>query len=84
MWNYRIVNMDSEDDNKVSLEIREVYYDRQGEPYGHCGAEVFGNELGELDQVLTNMRQAFDQPILTKADFIGDINISETLDDADH
>lgn len=82
MWNYRIVNMDSEDE--VSLEIREVYYDRQGEPYGHCGAEVFGNELGELDQVLTNMRQAFDLPILTKEDFTGDPNKSGDTDDADH
>jgi len=81
MWNYRIVNVDETIEEEQSLEIREVYYDRQGEPYGHCSAEVFGNEIEELDRVLTNMRQAFDQPILTKADFTGDPNRTENLDD---
>ena len=38
MWNYRIVNVDETIEEDQSLEIREVYYDRQGEPYGHCSA----------------------------------------------
>ncbi|CAB4129392.1 hypothetical protein UFOVP118_32 [uncultured Caudovirales phage] len=73
MWNHRVVNLD--DDDEVSLEIREVYYDQEGNPYGHCGAEVFGTDLQELDRVMTRMRQAFDQPILTKEDFVGDPKI---------
>jgi hypothetical protein len=75
MWGYRIVNVDSEFDDETSLEIREVYYDQEGNPYGHCGAEVFGNDIGELDTVITKMRSAFDKPILTKDDFIGDPKI---------
>jgi hypothetical protein len=74
MWGYRIVNVDSDDD-ETSLEIREVYFDQEGNPYGHCGAEVFGNDIQELDRVIERMRSAFDKPILTKDDFIGDPKI---------
>jgi hypothetical protein len=73
MWNYRIVNADV--DGETSLEIREVYYDRKGNAYGHCTAEVFGDSIQELDSVITSMRSAFDKPILSKEDFIGDPNI---------
>jgi len=73
MWNYRIVNADV--DGETSLEIREVYYDREGNAYGHCMAEVFGDSIQELDSVIISMRSAFDKPILSKEDFIGDPNI---------
>ena len=78
MWNYRVMNVDTDED-ETSLEVREVYYDRMGEPYGHCTAEVFGNDLEELDRVLTAMRQAFDKPILTKDDITGDIHRPEGI-----
>ena len=83
MWNYRVMNVDESEEEDTSLEMREVYYDKQGEPYGHCSAEVFGNDLEEMDRVLTNMRQAFDKPILTKADFTGDPSKSEAIDVSD-
>ena len=81
MWNYRIVNVDETFEEDQTLEIREVYYDQQNEPYGHCGAEVFGNEIEEIDKLLTTMREAFDYTILTKADFTGDVNRTESLDE---
>lgn len=75
MWSYRIVNMDEDPEEEPSFEIREVYFDRNGDPYGHCAAEVFGGDLEEMDKVLERMQAALDQPILLKSDFIGDPKI---------
>ena len=75
MWSYRIVNMDQDSEEEPSFEIREVYFDREGNPYGHCAAEVFGGDLEEMDRVLAHMKEALDKPILNKADFTGDPNV---------
>jgi len=67
--------MDEDPEEEPSFEIREVYFDREGNPYGHCAAEVFGGDLEEMDKVLERMKAALDQPILLKSDFIGDPHI---------
>ena len=43
--------------------------------HGYKDTRVQVYDIQELDRVITNMRSAFDKPILTKDDFIGDPKI---------
>ena len=71
MWNYRLVQMTDEDDEPC-MEVREVYYDRQGKPAGHCRATVSGETIDEIQQMLNWIREdALENPVLRKEDFTG-------------
>lgn len=75
MWNYRLVQMTdyvSFDGEEPYIEVREVYYDRQGKPAGHCAATVSGETIDEIKQMMNWIYEdALENPVLRKEDFTG-------------
>jgi len=69
MWNYRVVEVQEED--CVSLEICEVYYDATGLPMGYCRTTINEESLADLKSTLEYIEIALKKPILKKADFVG-------------
>ena len=62
MWNYRIVDM--QEDEEQWLEVSEVYYDTLGKPMGYCKATVGGETTNEIKEVLSMIASAIDKPVL--------------------
>lgn len=74
MWNYRIVDV-SDGVEEPIYEIREVYYNSKGLPYGHANASVVGENLEEMKEVLYKFAEAFNKDVLNGAvDFNNDHN----------
>lgn len=74
MWNHRIVDV-SDGTEEPIYEIREVYYNSKGLPFGHSDAAIVGETLEEMQEVLFQFASAFNQPILNSTtDFHNDIN----------
>jgi hypothetical protein len=67
-WNYRVMEFESGDD--VYHEIREVYYDSEGNPNGYTArtAGVGSDSANGLSWVLDRMREALDKPVLKPSD----------------
>jgi hypothetical protein len=63
-WNYRVVNCEDETEGDPWVEISEVYYDQLGKPLGYCRATVGGENVGEIQTILTLMTQALDKPVV--------------------
>ena len=68
-WNYRIVNMKSENGGEDWYCIREVYYGDNKELEGHCGISVGSESLEDLQNVLDMMHKATTLPVLQEGDF---------------
>jgi hypothetical protein len=74
MWNYRIVDV-SDGVEEPIYEIREVFYNSKGLPYGHGEAAVVGENLEEMKDVLYMMAEAFNKnPLNGATDFSNDFN----------
>ena len=74
MWNHRIVDV-SDGVEEPIYEIREVFYNSKGLPYGHSDAAIVGENLEEMQEVLYHFAEAFNKPILNSTtDFHNDIN----------
>jgi len=69
-WNLRIVQ--TTDTDGTWYEMREVYYDSEGVPFGHSNATVLSEDIDDMKQYITHMKEAFDHPILFPDSFIGD------------
>ena len=69
-WNYRVFKF-ADRCAEEAFEIREVYYDDQGNPTGYTEGESapLGMTIDELRSDLGYMLRALDKPILTEADF---------------
>jgi len=67
MWNYRVVEINEEEDKWV--EVCEVYYDQLGKPMGYCRATVGGENTKEIKDVLEMMMKSVDKAILKKLSF---------------
>ena len=63
-WNLRLVRMFDEFEQEKYIEIREVYYDEEGEPYGHCEAAMCGENVEDLKTYVEWSLEAFKKPIL--------------------
>lgn len=62
-WNYRVVVM--RDEQGEYLEIREVYYEKDGTPAGHCETDILRSEDEEgLHRMIENLQDSLSQPIL--------------------
>jgi hypothetical protein len=61
-WNYRIVLMQQH--GETWYEIREVFYEDDGTPAGHCDAIPAGDDKEELERLVERFEDAFRQPIL--------------------
>ena len=70
-WNHRVVDMSTENDGDPLVELREVFYDRNGIPVGHGGPSVMSETMEGLREVVDRMKKAIDQPVLTPEDFKG-------------
>jgi hypothetical protein len=68
-WNYRIVNLKSENGGEDWYCIREVYYDENGKPEGHSDVSVGSESLEDVQNVLDMMRKATELPALQEGDF---------------
>lgn len=70
-WNYRRVDIAPPDAEEPWLEIREVYYDDNHIPTGHCSTATGGEDEQTLLETYKLMAEAFDFPILNLNDFKG-------------
>lgn len=68
-WNYRIVNLKSENGGEDWYCIREVYYDDNEKPEGHSDVAVGSESLEDVLNVLDMMRKATKLPALQESDF---------------
>ena len=50
MWNHRIVDV-SDGVEEPIYEIREVFYNSKGLPYGHSDAAIVGENLEEMQDI---------------------------------
>ena len=74
MWNYRVVDV-SDGVEEPIYEIREVFYNSKGLPYGHGEASIVGENLEEMKDVLYKFAEAFNKDTLNSAtDFHNDFN----------
>lgn len=67
-WNYRVVRFQDEIEGEY-LEIKEVYYHKDGSLMGYCDATVGGGSLSDIMQVLATMRQDAHRSILDEKEF---------------
>ena len=67
-WNYRVVEFDDIDEGKY-YEIREVYYEDNGELMGHCEATVGGSSIEEIIRVLDAMKSDAHKSIIRQSEF---------------
>ncbi|MGZ5802337.1 MAG: hypothetical protein ACXWJZ_17115 [Burkholderiaceae bacterium] len=70
-WNYRVMEL-IDVDGEPYHEIREVYYDDDGNPNGYVdhAADLSSVEgIAGLAWVLVRMREALEKPILREGDF---------------
>ena len=69
-WNLRIVQ--TTDTEGTWYEIREVYYDMEGIPFGHSNATAFSEDIDDMKEYVEHMKDAFTLPILFPDSFNGD------------
>jgi hypothetical protein len=72
MWTYQFVRSVDEELDEEVLILAEVYKDSEGVPYGWCKASIVGDDMREVKAVYQMLSDAFDKPILTDKDFVGD------------
>lgn len=72
-WNYRRVDLSPPDAEEPWLEIREVFYDDNHIPIGHCSTATGGENEETLRKTYELMAEAFDSPILKLTDFAGQL-----------
>jgi hypothetical protein len=65
-WDYRVLRSEDPDGTAV-YEIREVYYNADGFPDGHCSASALSEDRGGLLQVMAMMAEAIAKPTLDRA-----------------
>jgi hypothetical protein len=67
-WNYRVVKFDGAFDEPY-FEIKEVYYDRDGNPTGYCDATVAGETFEDIITVLDQMKADATRAVLMEKEF---------------
>lgn len=71
-WNYRIVNLKSQNGGEDWYCIREVYYDEKKKPEGHSEPCVGSESLEDLKNVLDMVKKATKLAVLQESDFPDD------------
>lgn len=67
-WDLRLYEYS--DKFQTYYEVREVFFNDKGEPWGHCNARVLGESKEALIKYLELVREAIDKPILRDADLV--------------
>lgn len=69
-WNYRIVNLKSENGGDDWYCMREVYYnEKDKKPFGHCEATLGSESMKGARSVWSMMAKALKLPALKEEDF---------------
>jgi hypothetical protein len=63
MWNHRVVSRVNEFAGEY-FDIVEVYYTKDGSPFGYCTASIGGDSLDELDKQIQWFKTALLKPVL--------------------
>ena len=71
-WNYRVVEMTEENGGEYLIAIREVYYEENGMPSGHCEPSMISESAHGLEEIVDRMKEALSSPPLTSKDFKGE------------
>jgi len=71
-WNHRVVDMSEEKEGEYLFAIREVHYEDNRMPTGHCEPFVMATDIKWLKRLIAVMKEAIDQPVLTPKDFKGE------------
>ncbi len=76
-WNHRVVDFSDENNGEPWVEVCEVFYDKNHEPYLYTarGVGVMGEDIKEVKQSLFRMLDCLDKPVLMKADFNKSIKV---------
>ena len=72
-WNHRVVNRKEENDGEDWFVVCEVYYNESNKPCGYCDATVGENTMEELKETIARVSKAYEQPVLNKSDFEGNL-----------
>lgn len=67
-WNYRVVRFKNADVDEY-YEIKEVFYDAQGNLTGYSEASVFSDTYDGLFECMELMRAATAKPVIDEEDF---------------
>lgn len=67
-WNYRVVRFKNNEDIEEYYEIKEVFYDKQGNVSGYTDSSVLSETFEGLLDVLDLMRSATAKAIINEAD----------------
>ena len=67
-WNYRVVKFKNEDIDEY-FEIKEVFYDKEGNLAGYAEASVFSDTYDGLFEVMEMMKSATAKPVINEEDF---------------
>ena len=68
-WNHRVVDRTADNEGDPLFQIREVYYEGNGMPSGHCEPTLVSETMEGLAEIVDRMREALAQPVLTPEDF---------------
>ena len=68
-WNYRIVNLKSENGGEDWYCLQEVYYDDDGKLIGHSDPCTGSEDMESLRWVFENINKAMSKPPLQEEDF---------------
>jgi hypothetical protein len=79
MWNLRLVEMEDPEypDEEPYMEIREVFYDQLGKPFGHTTATMGGESIEDIRQYLQWALACLEKPVI----YFGDDNADNCKDD---
>ena len=67
-WNYRVVRFKNEDIDEY-FEIKEVFYDKDGNLAGYAEASVFSDTYEGLFEVMELMKSATAKPVIDESEF---------------
>jgi len=76
-WNHRVVDFTEENNGESWVEICEVFYDKDHQPYLYTarGVGVVGETTEEIKDTLYKMLDCLNKPVLMKADFNNNIKV---------
>lgn len=63
-WNHRVVDLSKDNQGEPWLEIQEVYYNSDGQPYGYCNPCLGGENIDEIQIQIQRFTECLAHPIL--------------------
>jgi hypothetical protein len=67
-WNHRVVRFNDEEMGEY-FEIKEVFYDKEGNPNGYSEASIMSDSFEGLHEQIEWFKTATSKPIINEAEF---------------